>query len=302
MKLGKPLKYAGLGVAGLLTLVLVAVGGVYGASHRKLTRKHDVTVRPVAVASDAATIARGKHLVTTRGCADCHGADLGGFLVINDPMVGRLAGPNLTAGRGGLPMDYSDTDYVRAIRHGLARDGRALMLMPSLEYQALSDEDLGAMIAYLKTVPAVDRERGPVAPGPISRLLIVNGEMKLSAEHIDHTAVRPVSVAAGISADYGRYLAASCTGCHGENFAGGRIPGAPPDWPAAANLTPHAGNGISSWNEAAFIATLRTAKRPDGSAVSPVMPAAIGQMTDDELKALWAYLRTLAPVAPAVKG
>lgn len=68
MKIGKTLKYAGLGVAGLLTLVLVAVGGVYGASHLRLTRKHEVVARPVTVSAEADALARGKHLVTTRGC------------------------------------------------------------------------------------------------------------------------------------------------------------------------------------------------------------------------------------------
>ncbi|MGA0061228.1 MAG: c-type cytochrome, partial [Planctomycetota bacterium] len=114
---------------------------------------------------------------------DCHAPDLGGRLVIDDPMVGRVAGPNLTRGAGGLGGDYTDADFVRAIRHGVARDGRALVLMPSLDYQGLSDEDLGAMIAYVKTVAPVDRPRGPVAPGPVARLLILKGDFKLAAEH-----------------------------------------------------------------------------------------------------------------------
>lgn len=299
MKIGKSLKYAGLGVAGLLTLVLVAVGGVYGASHRRLTRKHEVVARPVTVSADADTLARGKHLVTTRGCLDCHGPDLGGRLVMDDPAVGRIAGSNLTKGAGGLPGDYTDADFVRAVRHGVARDGRALVLMPSLDYEGMSDEDLGALIAYVKSVPAVNRPRGPVEPGPVARLLILKGEIKLAAEHIDHSAARPASIVPGIHADYGRYVAASCIGCHGENLAGGRIAGAPPSWPAAANLTPHPGNRIARWTEADFIAALRTSKRPDGTALDPIMPAAFGEMTDVEIKALWAYLRTISPVPSA---
>ena len=107
---------------------------------------------------------------------------------------------------------------------------------------------------------------------------------------------------AGINPDYGRYLAASCTGCHGESLAGGRIPGAPPDWPLAANLTPDKGNAISSWSESEFMATLRTSRRPNGSALNPVMPAAFGLMTDEELKAIWVFVRTLPPVGPAPKS
>ncbi|HEX2101291.1 MAG TPA: cytochrome c, partial [Candidatus Synoicihabitans sp.] len=92
-----------------------------------------------------------------------------------------------------------------------------------------------------------------------------------------------------------RYLAAGCTGCHGSQFAGGRIPGAPPDWPLAANLTPHESARLRTWSEADFFAALRTQRRPDGSQIHPVMPAAFGQLTDNEIKALWLYLQSLEP-------
>lgn len=276
-------------------IVAFAAGAVYATTNYRLRRTHDVTVRGVTVSSDAATLERGRHLVVTRSCADCHGADLGGTKVVDDPMAGRIHGPNITRGKGGLPANYSNLDYVRAIRHGLAADGRALVLMPSVEYTTLSDEDLAAMIAYLKSVPAVDRERGPVSPGPVLRTLLLAGKFRLSAEDIDHAAHRPASVEPTATAEYGRYLAASCIGCHGPNLSGGKIPGAPPDWPATSNLTPHPSSRVTNWTEADFVSTLRTLKRPDGTSLHPLMPAAIGQMTDLELSALWQYLRTLPP-------
>jgi mono/diheme cytochrome c family protein len=288
-------------LGGLIGLLVLAAGGVYATTNYRLRRLHTVEVRPVAVPTDAAAIARGKHIVTTRSCADCHGANFGGAKVVDDPAAGKLYGPNITRGRGGLPSNYSDLDYVRAIRHGLAQDGRALLLMPSLEYTTMSDEDLGAIIAYLKTIAPVDRERGPLQPGPAIRALMVAGQVQLSAEEIDHAAHRPASVTMSVSAEYGKYLAASCTGCHGPNLSGGKIPGAPPDWPATANLTPHPSSRLPGWNEEQFIATLRTLKRPDGSAVHPLMPAAIGQMTDDELKAIWLYLRSLPAAETAAR-
>jgi mono/diheme cytochrome c family protein len=280
-------------LGGLIGLLVLAAGAVYATTNYRLRRLHTVEVRPIVVPGDAAAIARGKHIVTTRSCADCHGADFGGAKVVDDPAAGKLYGPNITTGHGGLPANYSDLDYVRAIRHGLAQDGRALIMMPSAEYTTLSDEDLAAIIAYLKTLPAVDRERGPVQPGPAIRALMAAGQIQLSAEEIDHAAHRPASVTPSPTAEYGKYLAASCTGCHGPNLSGGKIPGTPPDWPATANLTPHASSRLPAWTEEQFLATLRTLQRPDGSAVHPLMPAAIGQMTDEELKAIWAYLRTL---------
>src|SRR5690606_22319412 len=127
------------------------------------------------IPTDPQSIERGRHIVSTRGCAECHGKDLGGNKVVDDPMVGKLHGPNITRGRGGLPEGYSDIDYIRAIRHGLSPEGRPFLLMPSEEYTRLSDEDLGSVIAYLKSVPPVDRERGPVSPGPILRTMISLG-------------------------------------------------------------------------------------------------------------------------------
>jgi len=280
-------------VLGLVALVLVGAASVYGITHYRLHRAHSIPVQSIAVPNTSDAVERGRHLVVTRGCADCHGSDLGGHKVIDDPLAGVFHGPNLTRGVGGLPADYADIDFIRSIRHGASREGRALALMPSHEYTTLSDEDLGNMIAYLKTVPAVDRPRGPVAPGPLIRTLMVLGEVKLAVEEIDHAAPRIASITPAISADYGKYLASSCIGCHGPNLSGGSIAGAPPDWPKATNLTPHDSVSFGTWTEKQFIHALRARQRPDGSTLHPVMPAAFGQMNDLELKALWAYLKTL---------
>lgn len=301
MKIGKLIKFAAWCVAGLLLVIVILGGTVFVLSQQRLQKRHVVDVRPVAVGSSADVIAHGKHIATTRGCADCHDANLAGRAVVDDPAVGRLHAPNITRGKGGLPADYSDLDFVKAIRHGLASDGRALVLMPSLDYEGLSDEDLGALIAYLKSVPAVDRERGPVALGPVGRMLVVKGDIKLAAEHIDHAAVRPGKVTPEITPAYGRYVAQSCIGCHGVNFSGGPIAGAPPDWPHATNLTPTAGGAVTQWTEDNFISAMRTQKRPDGSSLNPIMPAAFGQMTDVEIKALWTYLKTLPPLATGTR-
>ncbi|MEO6004540.1 MAG: cytochrome c [Opitutus sp.] len=296
MSAKKILKGFGYVCGGLVVVLIAALAFVYGLSSRRLHRLHVVQARSVTVPTSADAIERGRHIVATRACADCHGKDFGGQKVIDDPLAGVLHGANLTRGAGGLPADYSDLDYVRAIRHGVARDGRPLILMPSEEYTSMTDEDVGAVIAYLKTVPAVDRARGPVSPGPIIRLLMLVGQIKLGADVIDHNTPRLASIAPSVSAEYGKYLATSCVGCHGETLAGGKIAGAPPDWPAAANLTPHESSRLKQWSEAQFIQTLRTGQRPDGSPLNRVMPAAFAQMTDMELKALWTYLSTLTPM------
>jgi cytochrome c553 len=290
------LKFAGYAVTGLVALLLVVLVVVYQASGSRLRRTHLVVARPVHIPGEAAAIERGRHLAATRGCLDCHGADLGGAKVIEDSAMGRLYGPNLTKGRGGLPGSYTDGDYVKAIRHGVALDGHGLFLMPSAEYSHLGDDDLGALIAYLKSVPPVDRDRVPLAVGPVARVLLLAGKLKIAADEIDHANLRPASVQPGVTVEYGRYLAVGCTGCHGANYSGGKIDIGPPDWPHAANLTPHADGRLAKWTEDDFLKVLRTARRPDGTEVNPVMPRNFGQMNDVELKAIWLFLRTLPPV------
>ena len=121
--------------------------------------------------------------------------------------------------------------------------------------------------------------------------------LALAADEIDHKTLAPSDVVPGVTVAYGHYLAASCTGCHGATLAGGRIDIGPPDWPPAANLTPHASGRLAKWSEADFMKTLRTSRRPDGSELNPVMPRVFANLTDVETRALWAYLQTLPPLA-----
>lgn len=287
-------------LAGLIGFALLLAGCaaayVYLASNKQFDRKHAIELKPLAIPTGAEAVARGAHLAKTRGCVDCHGSDLGGAKIIDDPAMGVIHGSNLTPGRGSRTAEYQDADWIRAIRHGVSRERKALFLMPSQEYAEFSNADLGALIAYLKTVPAVDRDTVPVKPGPVARALLVAGKVPLAAAVIDHANVKPSTVSPGVAVEYGRYLAVGCIGCHGPNHSGGKIEAGPPDWPHAANLTPHATSKVSKWKEADFLSALRTGKRPDGTEINPVMPRAFGGMTDEELKAIWMYLRTLPPV------
>ena len=291
----RALKFLGYALVALVVLLAAAGSIVYALSSRRLSRTYEVAVPAVAVPADAAALARGRHIAETRGCVECHGKDFGGKTVINAAPIGLIGGTNLTGGRGSMTRGFTTDDWVRAIRHGVARDGHPLVLMPSIEFSHFSDEDLGCLIAFLNSLSPVDRDRVPITVGPVARLLILTGEIKLAAEHIDHAGLRPAAVAPGVTVEYGRYLANGCVGCHGESLAGGRIPGGAPDWPPSQNLTP-AGD-LGKWNEADFLRTLRTGTRPDGSKLNPVMPITFGQMNETELKAIWAFLQTVPPVA-----
>lgn len=292
-------KWAVRGLGGVVVLVALALAVVYGASETRMRRTYDVEPGTVAIPAGAEALRAGAHLTVVRGCVDCHGADLGGTVFIDEQPMARLTASNLTRGRGGVGERYSDTDWVRAIRNGVAPDGRPLLFMPSHEFHPLGDEDVGALVAYLKSLPAVDRDLPASSVGPVGRALFLAGELPLiPAEMIDHKAPRSLPPAKGATAEYGGYLATGCTGCHGPGFSGGKIPGTPPDWVPAANITPDPATGIGGWTERDFFRAMREGKRPDGSDLDPIMPwKGLGQMTDMELQAIWAYLRTV-PAKP----
>lgn len=119
---------------------------------------------------------------------------MGGKLWVDEPAFGRLAGANLTSGRGGIG-GLTDADLERAIRRGVGRDRRPLILMPAEAFAALSDADLAAMIGYLRTLPPVDRKMPAPEVGPVARALYLRGNFPLlPVTLIDHAASRPATV------------------------------------------------------------------------------------------------------------
>jgi mono/diheme cytochrome c family protein len=291
------LKRVGYVAGGLIGVGLLAAAAVYLLSESRLNAAFEVAPDQIRFVSSADIIAEGEHLAVIRGCTDCHGPGLGGSAVIEDAVLGRIYAANLTAGEGGIGARYSDAELARAIRHGVARDGRGLFVMPSAEYAHLSDADVNALVAFIRSLPPVDQGVPPVRLTLFARLLFLTGQLPpLAAEIIDHQASRSAPPEPAADAAYGEYLAISCTGCHGPDYAGGPVPGAAPGSPESANLTP-AGD-LAAWNESGFILALRTGMTPDGQVLDPgAMPWPMtAQMTDLELKAIWAFLQTIPPV------
>lgn len=294
----KLIKTLGLG---LITVVVLLLAVVYGVSEARLRKTYDVAAAPgLHVTKDPAQIARGKHLATAVAkCTDCHTQDLGGKKFIDGGPLGTIYASNLTSGRGGTLARYTDAQLDAAIRHGIRPDGRGIMIMPSDEYQGLSNEDVSAIIAYLRSLPPVDREQGTSHLGPLGRALFTANQLPLlPAERIDHTLATKPAPPAGPTREYGQYLVnvGGCRGCHGPNLVGGPSP--EPGAPAAANITP--AGPIGQWSEADFIRAIRTGTRPDGSKLKDFMPwRSMTGHTEDELHAIWLYLRTVPPVESA---
>ena len=282
-------------VALALTAVMTVLIGKY-LGEKKMLRHIDVPATAVALVNDAAHVARGRYLFNTRGCATCHGADGAGAVVIDTPPM-LVVSPNITAGANSVTRGYTSTDWVRTLRHGVKPNRTPVMIMPSEDYSRLTDDDVAALIAYAQQLAPV-AGRSAVVRLPVAvKVMYAFGKVRDAAEIIDHALPPPVPVAATVSVAHGAYVAQSCIGCHGMHLSGGRIPGAPYDWPAPANLTPGAGSVMQRYPSAdLFMAMLRSGQRPDGSAISPVMPfPALREMSEVDVRALYAYLQTLEP-------
>jgi cytochrome c553 len=287
-------RWLGITLAGLVGLLAIAIIVVYVASSHAIGKVYSIKAPPLIVPTDSVSIASGQHFVQAIGkCASCHGDDFAGKVITDDAAIGRLYSANLTRGKGGIGASYTNADYVRAIRHGIARDGRPILFMPTDAYYYINDEDLANSIAYLKTVPAVDAAIPPKRIGPVARALYLLTDFPLiPAEGVPHDSVRPATIPAGATRQYGDYLATtgSCKSCHLQDLSGG-VPIA--NNLLSANLTP---TGIGKWTEADFTKALRGGQRPDGKILSAVMPWPYTRfMTDEEIHALWIYIRSLPP-------
>jgi mono/diheme cytochrome c family protein len=278
--------------AGAGLLLVAAVAGTFAVAEKRARTHYDVPSHVIHVATDSETVARGARLAQVRFCADCHATGLVGKVLAEDPALGRIAPPNLTAGRalGAL----TDTEWERAVRHGVRADGSPLLIMPAHEFTQITDDDLAAIVAYARQLPASTATLAPTEIGPLIKVLDVAGQVEVyPASLIDHNKPHLSHLAPEPTAAYGKYMASTCTGCHGTGLSGGKIPGTPPDWPAAANITP---TGIGHYSLADLTRLLRTGIRPDGSHVNDGMPWKFTQSLDDtEIAAIYAYLKTVPP-------
>ncbi|RDC64840.1 cytochrome c [Adhaeribacter pallidiroseus] len=288
----KVLKWLGISIGSFVLLLLVAYAFIYFKTESRINKRYTVAVQKIAVTQDSAALVQGAHLVQIKGCRDCHGADLGGKVFLDDPQLGRIVAANLTQGKGGIMREYTKADLTRALKHGVRKDGKSALLMPSYEYNSLTVEDLGALMSYIKSLRPIDRELPKHEIKPLLRVLTAFDKFPLlPAEKIDHRKQSLQTVNSEISANYGQYIAVGCVGCHRENYKGGEplVPGSP----VVPNIT-KTGN-IGKWTEAEFINTLRTGKTPEGKQMDPRnMPWTMTkEFSDTEIKSVYLFLKNL---------
>jgi mono/diheme cytochrome c family protein len=297
----KILKWVGVVLASLLTLILALVTVVVLIGLYKTNAPASNPVVAVTVQGTPEQIARGEKFAHL--CTGCHSSTGGLPLdggsdnfadISGGPPLGVIYPPNLTP--AGEIKNWSDGEIIRAIREGVHKSGRPLLVMPSEEFHSLSDADVQTVVAYLRSQPAVPHMPQTDAPsngGNLLGLMFVGSGLFNSSlqPHITQPVGAPP---AGVTADYGKYLVAvsGCKDCHGQDLAGGTPGGFAPVGPNLTALVP-------KWSQADFVKTIRTGVDPTGKSLNPdEMPWKdfSAMYIDDELGAIYQYLHGLTPI------
>ena len=295
------LKWVGVVLSGLLTLVfsLLLVVGLVGFYRLNQNYNSSHPAPDVTVALTAENIARGEKFANF--CAGCHSPiqqlPLTGLNFLDPaeggPPAGTLYAPNLTP--AGEIAEWSDGEVMRAIREGVHKSGRSLLIMPSETFHDLSDADAQAIVAYLRSQPATGERSPDTRLNTVGAILLTAVVPALTVQpHITQPIIAPPE---GPTAEYGEYLVSNlgCRVCHGENLAGGTGGGGAFEPPAGPNLTAI----VPQWSEEEFVTFFRTGVDPTGRNIDPEqMPWKVfsGFATDEDLKAIYAYLHGLTPV------
>lgn len=294
--LRRVLKWVGVVVALALLSGGVFVYAEVRAFDRSMAKVYEVPLPRAVASTDKAVLERGEHLARSLGeCTACHGSNMGGGR--EEPLgpLGTIVVPNVTAGRHGRLAAYSDAELARLIKHGIKRDGRSVVMMPSQNTAWWPTEDVAAVISWLRSLPPVDGNPGKVELGAMAKLLDRRDSIPIDiARRIDHAHL-PEAPAPAPNASYGSFLATSCRGCHGPALSGGPIPGAAPDLPVPTNLTLHE-TGLAGFTYEQFSQAIDEGRRKDGKPLDPFMPVeSLRNYHDLERRALWAYIESVPP-------
>lgn len=296
-------KLGGLAITGLLTLILIALLGLALRGFYLLNERHDNPIASIQVAGTPAQLARGQQLAQT--CVSCHApgdqlplAGSNFAFKFDLPPLGTFYAPNLTP--GGNIDDWTDGEVIRAIREGIHKDGRSLLIMPANIYRNLSDEDVQAIVAYLRSQPASGEPTPPNQFNLIGALFL-----NLSDFRTAQPPVGSVIAPEPGTAEYGKYMVdiIGCRDCHGDQLQG-KVDNGAPGPPPGPNLT----TIVPEWTEEEFMTFFNTGKLPGGGTVptlilpsgfsEPRMPWPVvrAATTDEELRAIYNYLHNLPPV------
>ncbi|HKE94791.1 MAG TPA: cytochrome c [Povalibacter sp.] len=210
------LKWLGVFFGSVAALVVCAGLYLVLASQRVIARAYDVPLSAFNAPTDHESVRRGERLATIYGCNGCHGHDLAGTDMFDEPGIAHITAPNLTE----VVKDYTDAELERVIRHGIKIDGRSTWIMPSAMFNRLSDDDLGAIIAYVRSFPEKAGVARHTELRTIGRIGLLTGRFTPQAAQIQSLPQIPGPDATD-PLSHGRYLVTtSCTECHGARLQG----------------------------------------------------------------------------------
>jgi len=268
------------GTAGILTLLVVVIAGLYLLAERTLRRGYaDVPSQQFTAPTDSASVAAGERLAVLRGCLGCHGSALEGGVFFDEPFVGRIVVPDLTR----VALEYTDSELERAIRGGVRKNGRGMLVMPSDMFYNLSDADLGAIIAFVRSVDPGAGPETEISLGPLARGMLVAGVFSPAVAAIDHGAPRLDPGDGTDPVQLGRYLATTvCTECHGTDFSG-----------SSDGSTPSLSQ-VLAYSIDDFTTLMREGRAVGDRELDLMAQVALGRFThftDAEIRAVHAFLR-----------
>lgn len=293
----KLLKWLLYGVLFLIGIALISACYFTWRFNQSMQTKFEIDPAMVAIPTDSVSLERG--LVLSVGCRSCHGNDLSGSYFFDDPSIGRLASANLTRAKGSTTELYTDKDWVRALRHGVGRNGRPLFVMPSESFTHLSDQDLGCLIAFLKTLPPKENKFDPPKFTRFAKVLAGAGQFGelYPYQIIDHEKAKNIAHIDKVpSIEYGIYMTkiGGCISCHQPDFGGGKSPD--PVSPIVPNITKS--SNVGKWTRGQFIDVFRSGKTPEGKSLDgKFMPfAGIGVFSDEEIGSMYDYIMSLPKI------
>ena len=281
----KLLRWLGLGVLGLVVLAAVGVGGVWFYAQSIIDHRYPLGHETVPGVTGAEAVARGEHVATILGCKGCHEANLQGHYWFQDP----LEPPTFTANLTRVAQEMSDEDLARIVRRGVLPDGRGVNAMPSNGYGAVSDADMGDLIAFIRSKPVGGPDHPVAWLGLPNRWKLVTGKLELGGQMAQAAAaVAPVDL--GPAHARGRYLARTvCAECHGADLKGH------PEGPPGHNPPNLVIAG--SYELADFRHFMKTGKAAGGRELplmSEVARERFSHLPDEDVAALWGYLKARA--------
>jgi mono/diheme cytochrome c family protein len=299
----KILKWSLIVIGILIVVIATSVYFLSAKTDKRISKIYSVTPQMISIPSDSASVEKGRYLAHVL-CAECHGgAGFSGKRFFDDPKLGRIDAPNLTRGVGGIGASFSDEDWIRVLRDGVKPDGKAVFVMPAKDFNAMSEADLGCVIAYMKTIPPVNKEWSKTIHfTTFAKVLIALGAFGdvIAAESIDHNSRPETAPTQGPTIEYGNYMVKifGCRTCHGINLNGGKHPD--PNAPFSPNLTK--GGELGKWDLNEFKTAMRTGKTPDNRMLTEYMPwRALANMKDEDLEAVYHYIQSLPGMETASK-